>query len=347
MRIAIVNPVPENVEILRRIIASVPGHTVAWTAADGLEAVDKYRRNPPDLILMELAMPVMDGVEATAAIMRENPVPILIVTESVEKSAAKVFEAMGCGALDAAQTPAAGPGTAIHGDRELLKKIATIQKLQRKIPSSAQAALEQKLAGLPPLVAIGSSTGGPKALANLLSSMPPDFGAAFVVVQHVDAQFAGGLAAWLDSQTPLRVETVRDGMQPVANTVLVAETGDHLVLGEDLALHYTPEPRDYPYRPSVNAFFQSLEKNWPRRDVAVLLTGMGRDGAQGLAALRRHGWHTIAQDEKTSIVYGMPAAAAELNAAVEILPIGRIAEAIRRRIESPGSDKQRKPSCPA
>ena len=190
----------------------------------------------------------------------------------------------------------------------------------------------------PPLVAIGASTGGPKALADLLSGLPADLGAALVIVQHVDAQFARGLASWLNSQTPLNVDVAREGMKPAANTVLVASTDDHLVLGEDLALHYTPDPRDYPYRPSINAFFLSLVCHWPRRDVAVLLTGMGRDGAEGLASLRQAGWHTIAQDKKTSVVYGMPAAAVELNAAVEILPIGGIATAVRRKIRPADHD---------
>jgi len=341
MRIAIVNDMPLAVEVLRRVIASAPEHALAWVAVNGLEALEKCRQDRPDLILMDLIMPVMDGVQATGKIMKETPSAILVVTATVEGNAARVFEAMGCGALDAVGTPVLGPGMTIEGGRELLKKISTIEKLLMKHPLSpppAAKARKGKSEGHPPLVAIGSSTGGPKALANLLSRLPADLGAALVIVQHVDAQFARGLAAWLDSQTPLRVDVAREGMRPAADTVLIAVTDDHLVLGKDLALHYTPEPRDYPYRPSVNAFFLSLENHWPRRDVAVLLTGMGKDGAQGLAALRRAGWHTIAQDEKSSVVYGMPAAAAELNAAVEILPIEKIAAAIRRKIDSAGID---------
>jgi two-component system, chemotaxis family, response regulator WspF len=343
MRIAIVNDMPLAVEILRRIVASAPEHTLAWVAIDGRQAVEKCRRDRPDLILMDLIMPVMDGVQATGVIMKENPTAILVVTATVDGNAAKVFEAMGCGALDAVATPVFGAGMAIQGGKELLKKIATLEKLFAK---SSPAPLETVPAnrgdarGQMPLVAIGSSTGGPKALANILSTLPEDLGAAFVIVQHVDAQFAVGLAAWLDSQTRLRVELAREGMRPAVDKVLLAVTDDHIVLGKDLALHYTPDPRDYPYRPSVNAFFLSVERHWPRRDVAVLLTGMGKDGAEGLLALRRAGWHTIAQDEKTSIVYGMPAAAAELNAAVEILPIGRIAAAIRHRIVESGTDNK-------
>ncbi len=330
MRIAIANAQPAAAGLLKKLIASLPGHTLAWVAANGQEALEKCRRDRPDLILMDLDLPILDGVRATARIMKETPCAILIVTAAVENNAARIFEAMGCGALDAVATPVAVPGT--EGGRALVKKIATIEKLLLKPPATPQAGRPEPSGGPAgaPLIAIGASTGGPKALADILASLPADLGAALVVVQHVDAQFGEGMAAWLDSRTPLTVEPAREGMRPEAGKVLLAVTDDHLVLGADLALHYTPEPRDYPYRPSVNALFLSLADHWPRRDVAALLTGMGRDGAQGLAALRKAGWHTIAQDEKSSVVYGMPAAAAELDAAVEILPLNEIAGAIRR-----------------
>jgi two-component system response regulator WspF len=181
---------------------------------------------------------------------------------------------------------------------------------------------------LPTLVAIGSSTGGPRALATILSGLPENLNAAVVICQHVDLQFAQGMVQWLKSQTPLEVDLIGEGMRPRSGVALVAGTNDHLVMGSDRAFHYTSHPREYPYRPSVNTFFDSILKYWPRKDLAILLTGMGRDGGEGLAALRRAGWHTIAQDEKTSVVYGMPAAAVELGGAVEILPLTRIAGAI-------------------
>jgi two-component system, chemotaxis family, response regulator WspF len=122
-------------------------------------------------------------------------------------------------------------------------------------------------------------------------------------------------------------------MSPEANTIYIAGTNDHLIMGDDLAFHYVAEPKDNPYRPSVDAFFLSIAHHWPGKGVAVLLTGMGRDGAQGLLSLRKAGWYTIAQDEKTSVVYGMPKAAAQIDAAKEILPIERIAEAVMRQIK--------------
>ena len=272
MRIAIANALPSAVDLLRRVVASLPGHSLAWVAGTGQEALEKCRRDRPDLILMDLAMPVLDGIQATARIMQETRCAILIVTATVEGNAAGIFEAMGRGALDVVATPVPGPNGAIGGDRALIKKIITIEKLLLKPPAAPQTAapaLKGKPREHPPLVAIGASTGGPKALADLLSGLPADLGAALVIVQHVDANFAPGLASWLASQTPLTVEAAREGARPAAGTVLVAVTNDHLVLGKDLALHYTAEPRDYPYRPSVTAFFLSLVERF-NYDVAIL-----------------------------------------------------------------------------
>ena len=162
-------------------------------------------------------------------------------------------------------------------------------------------------------------------LATLLRALPKDFPAAIVIVQHVDEQFAAGMAEWLDRESALPVRVAREGDRPAAGSVLLAGTSDHLALKTIDRLGYTAEPIDYVYRPSVDVFFQSVSRMWRGDAVGVLLTGMGRDGALGLKALRNRGHHTIAQDQATSAVYGMPKAAATLDAAVDILPTDRIA----------------------
>ena len=336
MRIAIVNDLKMAVEALRRVITSVPDYEVAWIALNGAEAVEKCSNDKPDLILMDLIMPVMDGVQATCAIMKKCPCAILVVTATVSGNATKVFEAMGCGALDAVCTPVFSGEGKIEGERELLKKINTIGKLvgigKASINSNTKA--EKILPGtVPPLVAIGSSTGGPKALSVILSQMPRNLGASIVIVQHVDVQFASGFAEWLNKQTTMEVTIAREGMHPEEDVVFIAETNDHLILDVDFAFHYTREPRDYPFRPSVDTFFLSIENHWPRKDVAVLLTGIGKDGAKGLLALRKAGWHTIVQDEHTSIVFGMPKTAIELGAAEEVLPLEKIEDSISEHIK--------------
>jgi two-component system response regulator WspF len=186
---------------------------------------------------------------------------------------------------------------------------------------------------LPILVTLASSTGGPKALAVILASLPRRTDAAIAIVQHLDMQFSDGLAEWLNDQSQFKVILARDGMPIQRGAAFLAATNDHLVLGSDLTLHYTREPADNPYRPSVDTFFGSLREHWPEPGIAVLLTGMGNDGAAGLLALRQAGWHTIAQDQGTSVIYGMPAAAARLRAAAEILPLPEIAPAILRQLD--------------
>lgn len=337
MRIAIVSGNPLTVEILRQVVTSLSRHQVAWIASNGAEAVKRAAGEKPDLVLMDLFLPGMDGSRATRMIMKEHPCAVLILTDGISENAAKVFEAMGSGAVDASSTPVLGADGSIKEAEPLLGKIAMIEKLigKERLNGKAQAvpgAAAAKATGF--LIAVGASTGGPKAIADLLSRLPEKPGAPVVIVQHLDIQFSKGLVEWLSGQTRIKVTLARSGAKPEVNTAHVAGTNDHLVIGPDLAFHYVADPVDCPYRPSVDAFFHSLVRYWPRKGVAVLLTGMGGDGARGLLELRNAGWHTIAQDRETSVVYGMPKAAAELKAAVEILPIERIADAVTKRIRS-------------
>jgi two-component system response regulator WspF len=240
-----------------------------------------------------------------------------------------VYEAMGHGALDAVDTPALSPGDEMQGARALVDKIGLIAKL---VGSTAPTP-KQTVSGaqLPRLVVIGASTGGPKALCDLLAPLPQEWNVAIVVVQHVDVTFAAGLASWLGDRTGKKVRVAVPGDVPTAGEVLIAGTNDHLVLTSGRALDYRVEPQKIFFRPSVDVFFESVAAHWPRHGTAVILTGMGRDGAAGLLALREKGWHTIAQNEATSVVWSMPKAAIEAGAACEVLPINRIPAAITMR----------------
>jgi two-component system, chemotaxis family, response regulator WspF len=330
MRIAIVNDLGMAIEALRRVLLLAPDHQIAWVAKDGVEAIAKCAKDTPDLVLMDLIMPLMDGVEATRQIMKQSPCAIMIVTVDVEKNSAQVFEALRYGALDAVNTPVLAHSAQPEAAQALLSKIATIAKLIGKSPHAPLYSVRS----LPPLIAIGSSTGGPKALSTILSRLPANFGAAIVIVQHVDAQFAGGMISWLNDSTPLTVKKAVAGDRPEVGSVLVASTNDHLVLQSNAMLNYIKEPLNNPYRPSIDVFFKSAAQYWSSPGIAVLLTGMGRDGAEGLGLLRRQGWYTIAQDQASCVVYGMPRAAVELNAAVEVLTPEAIASALIRRTVS-------------
>jgi len=338
MRIGIVNDLPLAVEALRRAVALDPAHQIAWIAMDGAEAVAACARDTPDLVLMDLVMPRMDGVEATRRIMAESPCAIVVVTVNVGANASRVYEAMGHGALDAVDTPELGAGDERRAAAPLLAKIDTIGKLigdRRGDAPARSTASPAKVTSDRWLVAIGASAGGPAALSTVLGGLPPSFPAAIVLVQHVDEHFAAGMAEWLDRQSRIPVRVAVEGARPLPGTALLAATGDHLALLGPERLGYTPEPRDYVYRPSVDVFFDSVVRHWRGGAIGVLLTGMGRDGAIGLKALRDKGVHTIAQDRQTCAVYGMPKAAAALQAAVDILPLERIAPRLLELVGAP------------
>jgi two-component system response regulator WspF len=340
LKIAIVNDTIIAIEALRRVLATVPEYQIIWIARDGAEAVANCATMPPDLILMDLHMPNMDGVAATRQIMQQHPCSILIVTATVHANTAKVFESMGYGALDVVRTPILGIQGNPAAAEEILHKINTIAKLigksrsaktnQDSLPRSP-VAVPRIPAQLPDLIAIGASTGGPNALATLLASLPANFEAAIVVVQHIDEQFTPGLVNWLDRQTPLSVEMAVSGSKPTAGKVLIAATNEHLILKRDRQLYYAKEPSHYVHRPSVDVLFSSIAQHWTRWGIGILLTGMGKDGAVGLKLLRQAGWHTIAQNQASCVVYGMPKAAVEAGAAVEVLSLEAIATVLRSR----------------
>jgi two-component system response regulator WspF len=350
LKIAIVNDSMMATESLRRVVDNVAGYQLVWAAYDGREALQRCRQLCPDIILMDLIMPEMDGVAATRAICAEFQCAILVVTASVDGHTGKVFEAMGAGALDAVNTPVLGPGGDSTGAAALIGKINTIATLLRGKPlrhSAAPAPVVPPAAGPggTPLIAIGASTGGPSALCAVLQALPPNPGAAIIVVQHVDAQFVDSFTRWLDEQVSLPVRLARPGEPPALDTVLVAGREDHLILRADGRLDYNPEPRALAYRPSVDVFFHSLAAQRNDPTVGVLLTGMGRDGAKGLKAMRERSWYTIAQDQASCTVYGMPKAAKELDAAQEILPLESIGTRLAEwaeRASIPSGGRQRR-----
>lgn len=369
MKIAIVNDLAVACEALRRAVAEDPALEVIWIARDGLQALELAQRARPDLILMDLIMPRMNGAEATREIMRVAPCPILVVTATVTGNAGLVYEALGAGALDAVNTPSFTQGATLRGGEELLRRIHLVARTQHaaaaesvaigrrtipsppsppppiarpspvksaapQSPSSRAAGSVSSLAPSDPsprtmcaIVAIGASTGGPRAVADVLRALPVDMTAATLIVQHVSTAFVRGFADWLGAETGRRVDLARAGQVVAAGDVLVAGEERHMVLGANGAIEYRDEPRALLHCPAIDELFASLA-HYARPGVAVLLTGMGRDGAQGMMQLRSAGWHTIAQDEKSSVVWGMPGAAHKLGAAVETLALDRIAPAI-------------------
>jgi two-component system, chemotaxis family, response regulator WspF len=337
VRIGVVNDVQLAVMALRRLIESDPEHEVAWIAADGAEALANCRTDTPDLVLMDLVMPNMDGVEATRRIMAECPCAILIVTATVEGNLTKVYHALGAGALDAVSGPTFSADGALQDTEPVLRKIRRIGLLTAPSAPTAEprahassAAFPSPFIPAPRLVVIGASTGGPQAIVDTVKGFGSAFRPAVIVVQHLDVTFVPGFVSWLASQTGWPVRPIEEGAAPSEGEILVASSRDHLVMSLSRHMRYDPRPEGVPYRPSVDAFFYSLQRTWPTPGVAVLLTGMGRDGAAGLLALKQVGWATLAQDEATSVVYGMPRAAEKLGAAMAAVAVDKMGARIER-----------------
>jgi two-component system response regulator WspF len=328
VRIAVVDDRPLAAAAVRRVVTG-GGHAVAWTAADGSEAVAKCAADRPDLVLMDLVMPGVNGAEATRRIMAATPCPILVVTSTVSGNFGLVYEALGAGAVDAVNTPVLGADGSLAGGDALLAKIAQVEKKAR---TGLHAPLAAKPTG-PLLVAVGASTGGPAAVCELLAELPSDFPGAVLLVNHLGADFLPGLAEWAGQKCRLRVRLAQPGDRPTPGLVLLAGRDEHLVLTADGLLQYTPHPLDTPYRPNVDVLFRSLAAHWPRPGAAAVLTGMGRDGAAGLLALKQAGWTTFAQDAASCVVNGMPQACVNAGAAGRTLPpaaIGRALAALAR-----------------
>ncbi len=339
MRVAIVNDLRIATEALKSVLLA-GGHQVHWTAIDGLEGVEKARTHPPDLILMDLMMPRMDGAEATRMIRKSAPIPILVVTSSVATHFELATRAMSHGAIDVVLLPT------IKGDPgkdglALLNRLKNVELMFRPPDRPSTVMILPKFQDLPPpptkaesfpLVIIGGSTGGPAAFEQILNGLGPSSRAAFVFLQHIGAEFCESFAQWLQRPGCLPLSIAKRGDRPLPGKVLLANSHEHLIMKPNGSLDYSAEPARIPFLPSLDVFMRSCALNWPGKGLAGVLTGIGRDGAKGLLSLKNSGWTTFAQNEATSVVYGMPKACADLGASEHILPIGEVARFVQRHL---------------
>ena len=336
MDIAIVNESDHCATLLHQIIGSQSDHSISWVANSADDALDKISSQPVDLVIMGLVSPTRNGLDMTQEIMKSYPCAILIVTSDVDENANLIFSAMTNGALDVIQSPV-NDNTCSNRElftEELLGKFTLVERLIKSNDrNKAIQTQQQKESGsVCPLVCIGASTGGPGSLITLLKGIPEDTKATYVIVQHVDKNFITGLAEWLDNSISLPVLVAEKNKNPKPGHVYIAGGDEHLLINNKLEFEYTPDPIDYSYRPSIDIFFKSACDNWTGKKIGALLTGMGDDGAQGLLNLKQQGAYTIAQDEETCAVFGMPRAAIKLNAVSIVLPIQSIGSCITRRL---------------
>jgi len=314
-------------EALARLVAAEVGLEVVATAADGNAAAKLTKELKPDVITMDLNMPDADGFSGIARIMAETPTPILVLTGNREEAVG--FRALSLGALDILEKPQATADLDEFGHllRSRLRLLAGVKVIRHLRGLRDRRSPEPPAGTRPEVVVVGASLGGPRALATLLRGLPADFPVPIAVVQHIADGFTEGLASWLSSESRLRVGEARDGEPLRPGCVLVAPTGRHLILVDGRARLSDAPPVDT-FKPSVTPLFLSAARAYGARACGVLLTGMGRDGAEGLRAIKAANGTTFAQDEGTSAVFGMPRAAIEMGAVGRVLPIDEIPRAL-------------------
>lgn len=337
--------VEDSLTVRKRICEALsfdPDIEVVGEAQDGRQGIELCEKLRPDVITVDMLMPVMSGLAVTEYVMAHFPTPILVVSSSTNRGDLfKTYDALAAGALDVLEKPKDDESDAEWEQRlvstvKLIARIRVITHLRARLglgsaatPSTIPAPAPVRARGI---VAIGASTGGPAALREVLRAIPRDPKTTIFVVLHIDEPFGSSFAEWLADQTRHTVRHARNGdaLASAAGTVTMPPPGSHLIVRGDRLL-LTKDPPRHSCRPSIDVLFESLAAERGADTVAVLLTGMGRDGAQGLLELRRAGGLTIAQDEASCIVYGMPREAARLGAAERILPLSEIGPAVAAR----------------
>jgi two-component system chemotaxis response regulator CheB len=319
--------------LLVAILGSDPELVVVGEARDGVEAVELTQKLRPDVVTMDVRMPRMDGFEATKEIMITAPTPIVIVTGSMEARDVEVsMHTLRAGALAVLPKPPGPTSPAFEeAARNLIanvKAMSQVKVVRHWRPERAprpQAPRRAAAAGTRRVVAVATSTGGPAALHRLLSDLPGSFAAPILVVQHITPGFTAGLADWLNKVCPLHVKVAREGEALAPGTVYLAPDGLHLGVSAAQTIALSGAPPVSGFRPSGTYLFESAARACGAALVALILTGMGEDGVEGLKAVRQAGGHVIAQDEKSSVVFGMPGAAVHAGLAHVVLPLEAIA----------------------
>lgn len=342
--IVVVDHSPTARELLIRLFQNSPDFQVIGSAANGAEAIRLVQRSRPNVVTLNIHLPELDGVEATKHIMREAPTPIVIISDSqAPQNIELTFKALQAGALTVLSKPDVN-------DTESCEKVVRTVRLMADIPVIHHWGIRERGAAQPkPLspvklapallpdfrlhagimdirvIGIAASTGGPSALAAVLGKLPEDFPVPILAVQHISLGFANGLAEWLNSCTRLEVKIAKTGDRLRPGRILLAPDDYHLQVGERGAIELSKAPAYKGLRPSANYLFHSLARVYGRRALGIVLTGMGDDGAEGAVALHQAGGVVIAQDEQSSVVYGMPHQVVARRAAHQVLSLDQIA----------------------
>jgi len=329
-------------EIIIKILEKDPEFFVVGQAENGSEAVRLTQNLRPDLIIMDLYMPVMDGFQAIEKIMAYHPTPILVATTALAREGKIIsFRALELGALEVIDKPtlSSGPDLSPKENEFLLlaKMLSRVQVVShvrgklKRIPSEPPAA-ENRDADQFKIVAVAASTGGPKALLHILRGLPENLPAAIVVVQHISEGFSSGLASWLNHEAQLIVKEGVKGEELKPGTMYIAPTGFHMLVNSSRRIVFNSDRPIMSHRPSGTTLLKSVAEYFGPKALGVILSGMGSDGAEGILEIKKRGGKTIAQAENDCVVFGMPKAAIELGAVDKVLPLDLIAAEIQKML---------------
>ena len=336
IRVIVADDSPVARDLLTEVLNSDSRLEVVGIAKDGEQAVDLVRRLKPDIITMDVQMPRMDGFEATKEIMIVEPTPIVIVSGNIgSPDVEKSMNAIRAGALTAIGKPPSPQSPEFEqAAGQLIDTVVSMasvkvirhRRTRRQVDESKDSAAVRAIdTPLPAVVAIATSTGGPEALDKLLSELPVDFPLPILVVQHITTGFTHGFVSWLDQCVPLKVKEAVDGERVEPSVVYIAPEHGHLGFSASKRVQILDQPPVDGFRPSGTILFESAARVFGDATVAVVLTGMGSDGLNGLRSVRQVGGYVIAQDEQSSVLYGMPRVAAEAGLANIVLPLDTIA----------------------
>ena len=326
IRVLLVDDSPSVRAMLRAMLEADPGIRVVGEAGDGKQAIAMTKALQPNVVTMDLQMPVMGGLEAIGEIMADAAVPILVV--SGQADAGQAYAAISSGALDVMSKQDLGQGPPLVAKVKLLAGVRVITHVRARpqplpLPPPAKKPGDESFALV---FAIAASTGGPQALAEVLAALPSEFPSPVLVAQHISAGFAAGLAEWLDLQCPLPVRLARDGDTLQPGVVFISPSEHNLAVARGGRLQLEPGDPSQIYHPSCDRLLSSLADAYGKRSVGVILTGMGSDGVAGIARIAQAGGLTLAQDQVSSVVFGMNAEAIRRGHAREVLALGELAK---------------------
>ncbi len=359
IRVLIVDDSPFMRKALERMLTDAPDLQVVGSARDGQDALEKIPQLKPDIVTLDVEMPRMDGLTCLRHIMARHPMPVLMVSSLTQEGATATLEALALGALDfIPKESSLATQSILQIQRDLQEKVRRLAlsprfQRQRAVAPPAAPGAVRPPAPLPPrpltppsgglpaspmaeLLAIGCSTGGPKALQDLLPALPASLPVPVLIVQHMPASFTKPFAERLDGLCKVHVKEAEHGEGLKAGTVYIAPGGVHLNYrqrGGSAAVELNPEPASSLHRPSVDVMFQTIALECSRQVLAVILTGMGSDGARGMEQLKAKGAHTLAEAEESCVVYGMPKAAFERGCVDQVAPLPELAGILRRHFQ--------------